>query len=207
MVSDPVVQWAVAGLFAALSAHSLLRLVAARQVSAAAGNLFHLGMNLVMVAMVWPWWVHLPVLPQLVFFVVAAVFHAASAGWYAVDALTRTRSAGQPRNGRHRDALVQVVHVAMMLAMVWAVTAMSSAPGNAHGVDHTVRHAELGTGATVGGVVLLAILMSGGALFLVYFVRDRRGRGMVWWGESADDLAHALMSLGMAAMCGLMLTG
>ncbi|WP_277986477.1 DUF5134 domain-containing protein [Promicromonospora panici] len=197
----------MAGLFAALSAHSLWRLVAARQASAAAGNLFHLGMNLVMVAMVWPWWVHLPVLPQLVFFVVAAVFHAAIAGWYAVDALTRTGSAGQPRTGRHRNALVQAVHVAMMLAMVWALAAMSPAPGYAHHVDHTVPHAGLDTGATVGGVVLAAILLAGGALFLVHFVRDRRERGMVWWGESADDLAHALMSFGMAAMCGLMLTG
>jgi hypothetical protein len=206
VISDPVVQWAVAGLFAALSAHTFWRLVTARQVFAAVGNLFHLGMNLIMVAMVWPWWVLLPALPQLVFFVVAAVFHAATAGWYAVDVLPRARSAGQPRKG-HRNALVQAVHVAMMLAMMLAVAAMSPAPGTVHHVGHPVHQAGLSTGGTVAGVVLVAILLAGGVLFLVHCVRDRRECGKVWCGESTDDLAHALMSLGTAAMCGLMLTG
>ncbi|MFD6138762.1 DUF5134 domain-containing protein [Promicromonospora sp. NPDC060271] len=118
-------------LFAALGAHSLWRVVTARQAFAVTGHLCHLGMNLVMVAMVWPWWVRLPAPPQLAFFVLAAVFFAAAAGWHQADALTRGPTAGSrgptaadPRPGHHENPGTQAIHAVMMLAMVWAVVVM-----------------------------------------------------------------------------------
>lgn len=224
MTSDPVVPWLVTAVFAALSAHSLWRLVTARRMLAAVGYLLHLAMNLVMVAMAWPWWAALPALPQLAFFALAAVFFASAAGWCAVDALAGDRHVSQ-RAGHHHEPWAQAVHAVMMLAMVWAVTAMSPALGaqvsgqgqpvlaahHAPHVGHGGHHAPLGTWATAGGVVLGAALLAGAALFLVHLVRRRRPhereRGPAWDRADTDHLAGTLMSGGMAAMCALMLTG
>ncbi|WP_369371338.1 DUF5134 domain-containing protein [Promicromonospora sp. Populi] len=204
MPSDPVVQWAVAGVFAALSAHSVWRLATARQVFVGLGYLFHLGMNLDMVAMVWPWWAQIPTLSQLGFFAVGAVFFASAAGWYAGDALPRG-AAGDRRQlcCHHRDAPAQAAHAVMMLAMVWAVAVMSQMRHAGHGA----HAAPLGSWTTGAGVLLAAALLVGGALFLVYLSRHLRERGSVWDRNGADHVASALMSLGMVAMCGLMLSG
>lgn len=220
MTSDPVVQWALTGVFAALSAHSLWRLATARRILVAAGYLFHLGMNLAMVAMVWPWWDRLPALPQLAFFVVAAVFFAAAAGWHAVDVLPRGPTPDDRRAGHHRGVRSLAVHAVMMLAMVWAVAAMSPAllargasqasSGLGHARRHTghaADHAELGTWATVSGWLLAALLVVGGIHFVAQLVRHLRRGGPVRGRAGADLLASAVMSFGMAAMCALMLAG
>ncbi len=203
MTSDPVVQWAMAGVFAALSAHTLWRLVTARRLFAGLGYLFHLGMNLAMVAMVWPWWVRLPALPQLGFFAVAAVFFAAAAGWYAADALSRGPVTGQSRVIHHRDARAQAAHAVMMLAMVWAVAVMSQTQHVGHGSGH----AQPGAWTAVGGAGLAAALVVGGVLFLVYLARHLRERGSAWGRTGIDLLASVLTSFGMALMCWLMLVG
>jgi hypothetical protein len=219
VTSDPVVQWALTGVFAALSGHSLWRLVAARQILVAMGHLFHLGMNLTMVVMVWPWWDRLPALPQLAFFVVAAVFFAAAAGWHAVDVLPRGPALDSRRAACHRRVRTLAVHAVMMLAMVWAVAAMSpallspgasqasSGLGHARHTDHVAEHAELGTWATASGSLLAALLVVGGIYFLVRLVRHLRRGGAVRGRAGSDLLASAVMSFGMAAMCGLMMTG
>jgi hypothetical protein len=224
--SDPVVQWIVTALFAALGAHSLWRLVASRQAFAVAGYLCHLGMNLVMVAMVWPWWVRLPAPPQLAFFVLAAVFFAAAAGWHLADSLSRGPTTGgptkvAPRVCHHESPGTQAVHAVMMLAMVWAVAVMhpeltasrtlatghgtGHGAGSAHHTDHAVAHAELGSWSTVSGALLLAALAVGGTVFLVGLVRHLRGGGSVRGHAGSDLLASSAMSFGMAAMCWLML--
>lgn len=208
MTSDPVVQWAVTGVFIALSAHSLWRLVAARKPFVGLGYLFHLGMNLGMVAMVWPWWTRLAALPQLAFFVVAAAFFAAAAGWHAVDTLSQGPASGRRRTSHHRDARAQAVHAVMMLAMVWAVAVMSRTHSvGAQHIGHGAGRAQLGAWATVAGAVLAAALVAGGALFLVYLARHLRERGSVLDRTGTDYLASALASFGTVAMCGLMLVG
>jgi hypothetical protein len=212
-------------LFAALGAHSLWRLVTSRQAFAVTGYLCHLGMNLVMVAMVWPWWVRLPAPPQLAFFVLAAVFFAAAAGWHQADVLSGGRTAeargptaGGPRAGHHESPGTQAVHAVMMLAMVWAVVVMhpgltasrTLATGHATGhgaghADHAVAHAQLGTWSAVSGAVLLAALAVGGTVFLAGLVRHLRDGGSVRGDAGSDLLASSAMSFGMAAMCWLML--
>lgn len=224
-------QWIVTVLFAALGAHSLWRLVTSRQAYAAAGYLCHLGMNLVMVAMVWPWWVRLPAPPQLAFFVLAAVFFAAAAGWHQADALSRGPTAGArgpvagsrgptagaPRPGHHESPGTQAVHAVMMLAMVWAVVVMhpgltasrtlatGQGAGRAHHTDHAAAHAQLSGWSTVSGAVLLAALVAGGTVFLVGLLRHLRDGGSVLAPAGSDLLASSAMSFGMAAMCWLML--
>lgn len=212
-------QWIVTALFAALGAHSVWRLVTSRQAYAAAGYLCHLGMNLVMVAMVWPWWVRLPTLPQLAFFVLAAVFFAAAAGWHQADVLSRGPTAGGARASHHENPGTQAVHAVMMLAMVWAVVVMhpgltasrvlatGRGAGHAHHPDHVVAHAQLGTWSTVSGALLLAALAVGGTVFLVALLRHLRGGGSVRGHAGSDLLASSAMSFGMAAMCWLMLAG
>jgi hypothetical protein len=220
------VQWIVTVLFAALGAHSLWRLVTSRQAFAVTGYLCHLGMNLVMIAMVWPWWVRLPAPPQLAFFVLAAVFFAAAAGWHQADALSRGPAAGSrgpttgsPRAGHHESPGTQVVHAVMMLAMVWAVVVMhpgltasrtlatGHGAGRTHHTDHAVAHAQLSGWSTVSGALLLAALAVGGTVFLIGLLRHLRGGGSVRGHAGADLLASSAMSFGMAAMCWLMLAG
>jgi hypothetical protein len=233
MTSDPVVQWAVTGTFAVLSAHSLWRLTTARHVFVAVGYLLHLGMSLDMIAMAWPWWARLPTLPQLAFFGVAAVFFAAASGWYAVDALSRGPvrglAAGGPtasgptasgrRPGHHESARAQAAHAVMMLAMSWAVAVMSpalpapgtaqasSASDHAHAIDHVATQAQTGTWATVSGALLTAALVVGGILFLIELVLHLRERGTLRDRAGCDLVASTLMSFGTVAMCWLMLAG
>jgi hypothetical protein len=219
MTSDPVVQWAATGLFVVLTAHSLWRLVTARGALAATGHLFHLGMSVVMVAMVWPWWARLPVLPQLMFFALAAGFFAAAAGWRAVDVLSQDAAGGAQRTGHHQSARTQAVHAAMMLAMVWAVAAMDPGvpsvaappPGltasHQHTAAHVAAHTGLGGWAAVSGALLAVALAVGGVCFVIGLVRHLRRREPARGRKCADLAASASMSLGTAGMCWLMLAG
>lgn len=202
-------QWATTVLFGALTACSLWRLVTARHLFAGTGHLFHLGMNLVMVAMVWPWWARLPAPPQVAFFAAGAAFFAGAVGWFALDGLSTT---DRRRAGRRRSARCQAVNAVMMLAMVWMLAVMTR---HADGVGGTAGAAHSAHAAApvppdvttvAGGSVLLAALAAGGVLFLVDLVRYRR-RHDALGRTGADLLAGALMSLGMAAACGLVLVG
>ncbi|MFE7507843.1 DUF5134 domain-containing protein [Promicromonospora sp. NPDC057488] len=206
MTSDPAVQWATTALFGALTAYSLWRLVTARRLLAGTSHLFHLGMNLVMVAMVWPWWARLPTLPQVAFFAVGAAFFAAAAGWFALDGR---------RAGHHRSARCQATNAVTMLAMVWMLAVMTrhadgvgaGAARVAAGAGHSAHAAAAVSSdpqTVVGGAVLVVALAAGGVLYLLDLVRYRRERGALG-RTGADLLAGGLMSLGMAAACGVML--
>lgn len=203
-------QWATTALFGALTAYSLWRLVTARHLFAGTSHLFHLGMNLVMVAMVWPWWARLPALPQVAFFAAGAAFFAGAAGWFALDGL----SPGQRRAGHQRTARCQAVNAVMMLAMVWMLAVMTQHAGGVgaghpgHGAPggHAGGAVPLDPSTLVGGGVLVAALAAGGVLFLLDLVRYRRSHGALG-RTGADLLAGGLMSLGMAAACGLVLVG
>ena len=200
-------QWATTALFGALAAHSLWRLATTRQPFDAASHLLHLGMSAVMVAMVWPWWARLPALPQVAFFAAGAAFFAGAAGWFALDGRLA---------GRHRSVRCQAANAVMMLAMVWMLAVMTrhadfAGAGPGHRGHGGPGVAVGGAGppdvtTVVGGAVLLAALAVGGALFLLDLVRYRRERGVL--GRTGTDLlAGVLMSLGMAAACGLALAG
>ncbi len=200
-------QWATTALFGALTAYSLWRLVTARHLFAGTGHLFHLGMNLVMVAMVWPWWARLPTLPQVAFFAAGAAFFAGAAGWFALDGLSTTGR----RRGRRRSARCQAVNAVMMLAMVWMLAVMTrhadgAGAGHPGHSTHAAVSVPLDSLTVVSGAVLVAALAAGGVLFLADLVRYRQERGTVG-RTGADLLAGALMSLGMAAACGLVLVG
>lgn len=208
MTSDLAVQWATTALFGALTAYSLWRLFTARHPFAGTSHLFHLGMNLVMVAMVWPWWARLPALPQVAFLAAGAAFFAGAAGWFALDGLSMT---DRRRAGRRRSARCQAVNAVMMLAMVWMLAVMTRhihdvGAGHPGHSTHVAVPVPLDSLAVAGGAVLVAALAAGGVLFLVDLLRYRRERG-TGGRTGADLLAGALMSLGMAAACGLVLVG
>lgn len=209
-MSDPAVQWVATTLFGALSVYSLWRLMTSRHPLAGTGHLFHLGMNLVMVAMVWPWWARLPTLPQVAFFVAGAAGFAAAAGWYGLDAPSRGRTPDGRRAGHHESARCQATHAVMMLAMVWALAVMTRHGGHAaaHVAEHAAAAVPLDAPTAAAGAVLAVLLVVGGALFLVAAVRHARGGDRVGLDRAGLDLlTGGLMSLGTAAMCGLMLAG
>ncbi|WP_285103130.1 DUF5134 domain-containing protein [Promicromonospora sp. MEB111] len=223
MTSDPAVQWAATVIFGTLSAWSLWRLTTTRRLLVAASHLFHLGMSLAMVVMVWPCWVRLPALPQVAFFAVGAACFAAAAGWYGIDALSRPAGSRGPtpdrrRAGHHESARCQATHAVMMLAMVWALAVMTrhGGPAVGHAAEHAAVHgavpAPLDALTAAGGAVLVVLLVVGGALFLVAAVRHTRSGGAARDRAGLDHagldlMAGGLMSFGTAAMCGLMLAG
>jgi hypothetical protein len=99
-----------------------------------------------------------------------------------------------------------------MLAMVWMLAVMTrhaDGAGIAVGAGHSAHvtpPVPPDPSTVVGGTVLAVALAAGGALFLVDVVRYRRDHGSLG-RTGADLLAGALMSLGMAAACGLVLAG
>ena len=121
MFTDPVVQWTFTILFSLLTAYSVLRVFLdwSRPLQAI-GHVLHAVM-----AAIWQGWHgrggrRFPVPPQLVFFVIAAI-------WYVIMlALQASRRVSRRLLGGH-SAWHQAVHVVMMLAMVWMVAVMVDA--------------------------------------------------------------------------------
>ena len=71
-------QWTLTLFFLGIAAVSAFRVVADRSLPVAAiSHAAHLVMAVVMAAMVWPWWASVWVLPQLLFFWVAAAWFVA----------------------------------------------------------------------------------------------------------------------------------
>jgi hypothetical protein len=92
----------------------------------------------------------------------------------------------------------------MMLAMVWMTVAMQPTAGAP--TDHQTHHASLPISAALSGVMVTAALVVGGVLFTVELVECLRRRRS-WGSHTGDAASGAVMSLGMAAMCWLMVTG
>ncbi|MGO1736617.1 MAG: DUF5134 domain-containing protein [Leucobacter sp.] len=197
MFTDPVVQWTFTILFSLLTAYSVLRVFLdwSRPLQAI-GHVLHAVMAVDMAAMAWPWWTAIPGAPQLVFFVIAAI-------WYVIMlALQASRRVSRRLLGGH-SAWHQAVHVVMMLAMVWMVAVMVDADPSASGHDHSALPVD----AALAGVVLTAGLIIAGAIFVVEFVDCVRGGKRTWAGHTGDVGTGALMCLGMTAMCLPMLVG
>ncbi|GAA4512426.1 DUF5134 domain-containing protein [Brevibacterium yomogidense] len=197
MVDGPAAQWMFTVVFTVLTLFSLIRLAHERTrplqvVSHAA----HAVMAADMVAMAWPWWWAIPHVPELLFF-------AAAAAWFAAMlALQLTGSLPRHRLGDHGPGH-QSVHVVMMLAMVWMIAAMGAdAPTTTGGHDHVA----LSVTASLTGVAVTSGLIITGAMLVIDAVEGSLFPARSRRGAHGDVVAHAVMCLGMAAMCGPMLT-
>lgn len=196
MVADPVLQWVLTLPFSSTALYSCLRLVRDRKLFLVVGDGLHLVMSLAMIAMCWPWWSVIPALPLLFVFIVGTI-------WFVlVAALQSQRRIPRASVGGH-SAWHQVAHAIMMLAMVWMILAMPSGTDSA---THTHHHGSLDLWAALTGVSITAALGTTGVVFLVELSGCLRGR-TTWLDHTGDVASGTLMSLGMAAMCWLMIAG
>ena len=195
MLSDSLLQWALTLTFSSTAMYSTVRLLADRKLLLIVGNVLHLVMSLVMVAMCWPWWSLLPAVPQTLFFSAGAVWFVAIA---ILQVRRRTTRAGV---GGH-SAWHQVTHAVMMLSMVWMILAM---PSGTNATTHA-HHGGLEPWAAASGVAITATLVTAGVIFLVELISCLRGR-MNWLGHTGDAASGVFISFGMAAMCWPMITG
>lgn len=196
MLSDPVLQWALTLTFSATAMYATVRLFADRKLLLIVGNVLHLVMSVVMVAMCWPWWSLLPAVPQTLFFSAGAV-------WFVAIALLQVRRRITRATVGGHSAWHQAAHAVMMLAMVWMILAM---PSGTDATTHVHHHGGLEPWAALTGVAITAALAVSGVIFLVEFIRCVRGR-TTWLGHTGDVASGAFMSFGMAAMCWPMITG
>lgn len=118
-------------------------------------HLLHVVMSAVMVAMVWPWWDHLPRVLLLIFF-------AAATAWFLL--MMVLQAAGIAAAGRHgRLGLwYRSLHAVMMAAMVWMIAVMP---------DHHHRGHGLSRAAHTAGSVLVALMLVLGVIELIAFMR------------------------------------
>lgn len=197
MVDGPAAQWAFTAVFTILALFSLIRLIDERTLPwQVLGHAMHAVMAVDMVAMAWPWWWAIPHVPELLFFVAAAAWFAVVLGLQLTGRLTRHRLGGH-------GPWHQSVHVVMMLAMVWMIAAMGGdGPTATGGHDH----AALSVTTSLTGVAVTSGLIITGAMLVVDAVEGSRSPAHSWRGLHGDVVAHAVMCLGMAAMCGPMLT-
>ncbi|NDZ78983.1 DUF5134 domain-containing protein [Streptomyces sp. SID10853] len=125
MITATGLRWIMTVLFCALTLYGVWRALASGSAHGSAhahaghpwvarlAHLLHAVMALAMLAMVWPWGMDLLVVPQVVFFSLAA-------GWFLLAAVAWP---GEPARGR---ALLSVLpHAVMTGAMAWMVAAMA----------------------------------------------------------------------------------
>lgn len=185
MIGDPFWQWTLTVAFSGTSIGSAIQLVSARRVADAIGELLHVIMGVIMVAMCWPWWGALPAVPQLLVFLAGTAWYAA----LTLRMLLRPLRAPQPL--WHLSA-----HLAMMLGMVWMIVVMlpsDEAPTHSH------HGGTLGTWEALSGVALTAVLTVAAATSSV----DSALSGGIRFG--VRHIGTAVMSAGMALMCWMML--
>lgn len=196
MLSDPVLQWALTLIFSATALYATVRLFADRKLLLIVGNVLHLVMSVVMVAMCWPWWSVLPAVPQTLFFSAGVV-------WFGAIAILQVRRRISRATVGGHSAWHQVAHAVMMLAMVWMILAM---PSGTDATTHAHHHGGLEPWAATSGAAITAALVTSGVIFLVELISCLRGRTN-WLGHTGDVASGTLMSFGMAAMCWPMITG
>lgn len=205
MVTNPLAQWAFTIVFSATAMYAFCRMVVDRRHPVATvGNALHVVMSIDMVAMAWPVWSSIDALPQILVF-------SAGTGWYLIVAGLSARRALLPSTIGGHGAWHQIAHALMMLTMVWMTAAMqfgSSDPmdmGNQAASEGMHMHSSLSTPVTLGGIALTGGLVVAGVVMVVELLGCLRNRTRSWLGHTGDLAAGAVMSLGMAAMCWLML--
>ncbi|MFG2466205.1 DUF5134 domain-containing protein [Streptomyces canus] len=176
----------------------------------------HAAMGLSMIAMVWPWGMDVPVLPQ-------AVVFAAGAVWFVGSVPFRAEGAFRP--GR---LLGTLFHVVMMAGMAWMVAVMDSdgmsAGHDGGGGGHDMAGMDMsggsglsamslvGTGRKLAAGVLALVLLAFALRWLARAFDAARVVPTGSPGPAADVRAdalgpacHAAMALGMAVMFALLL--
>jgi len=210
-------RWIFTLVFALTTAYGIQRAV--RPGAAPADRVdhaLHAVMGLSMIAMVWPWGMDVPVLPQ-------AVVFAAGAVWFVASVPFRAEGASRP--GRWLGTLF---HVVMMAGMAWMVAVMGSdgmsAGHGGGGGGHDMAGMDMsggsglsamslvGTGPKLAAGLLAVVLL---AFALRWLTRAFDAARLVPAGSPgpaadvrADALApacHAAMALGMAVMFALLL--
>ncbi|MFC4627451.1 DUF5134 domain-containing protein [Promicromonospora alba] len=199
MIDDPALQWALTALFLVTATYSGCLLLLERRPLAAVGHLLHIGMSLGMVLMCWPWWSQLPVLPQLIVF-------GGAAGWFALVYLAQVSRRIPRRAAGDHGPVHQALHAMMMLAMVWMVAAMTSAPGSPVATSG-YAHTAMSVPVVLAGVVMVTALVVAGVLFLLDCAEAARTCWHVHRSHTLESASGSLMSLGMVAMCWPMLVG
>lgn len=204
MILDSIAMWVFSATFATLAVVTFLQILSSWSRPLEVVSLvLHLLMASGMSAMVWPWWMHIPTLPQML------VFGAGSV-WFLVLAwvpLLRLHTVGLDR---WRGAAHHYADAVMMIAMLWMTAAMhvpTEAAGAGSGPGSPTpghAHVTLPEWMAAPGVVLTAALLVCGAVYLVNLIvrieYERRLRA-----REGGLVIGAAMSLGMSAMSWVML--
>ncbi|MET1076076.1 MAG: DUF5134 domain-containing protein [Umezawaea sp.] len=180
MIENLVLRWAMTLAFGWAGASHLKGLVAEGALAHRICEAAHGVMCAAMIAMAWPWGVHLPLWPQ------AGLFACAGA-WFTAQALVIVLSGALPM----RVATIPASHAVGMFSMVWMLVAMQR---DAH--DHTGHAAPdwpVGFPASLLG--LLSVVIAGRWL-VVAVAPGSDGRVVL----NPDPAGHAVLGIGMATM-------
>lgn len=182
MITIPFWQWVFTAAFAAIAVYLGYRLVVDRRRPVQmVGDVFHILMALVMLAMTWPWWRVLPWTPQLIIFAVSTL-------WFLGVAVAQWSGRFKPEQVGCHPGWHQFVHAVMMGSMTWMVAVMP--PGDHH------HHMMMSQSAMWLGYALTAGLIVGALAFVVDAVRNRghAGHGI------PETASMVTMLVGMAVM-------
>lgn len=217
MIAASGLRWILTLVFALTAAHGILRgTKPGVGVPERVDHALHAVMGLSMIAMVWPWGMDVPALPQVVVF-------AAGAVWFVSSAPFRADGGSRPRK-----LLGALFHALMMAAMAWMVSVMDSGGMSAGqtggGAGQSMAGMDMaggsgmsamslvGTGRKVAAGVLALILLGLALSWLARAFDAARavpaGGAESLVGVRADawsPACHGAMALGMALMFALLL--
>ncbi|MFJ8490458.1 DUF5134 domain-containing protein [Streptomyces sp. NPDC094038] len=218
MIAASGLRWIFTLVFALTAAHGILRGTRAGvALPERVDHALHAVMGLSMIAMVWPWGMDVPALPQVVVF-------AAGAVWFVGSVPFRADGGFHPRK-----LLGTLFHAVMMAAMAWMVAVMDSGGTTAGQGGGGAGHSSMAGMDMSAGSGLSAMSLAGtgrklaaGALALVLLAFALRRLARAFdaaralpaggpepvVGVRADALSpacHGAMALGMAVMFALLL--
>ncbi|OZC76937.1 hypothetical protein CH274_19925 [Rhodococcus sp. 06-418-5] len=136
MIGDTSLRWITTALFVFAAGYCVYRIIRAANWNVRIDHGFHLVMCAAMIAMVWPWGLGVPLLPQGAFFAAATV-------WFAISAARTAPSTTDVDEHPHGPAMGGY-HAFMMAAMVWMVAVMAGWLPGAAAHDHTADAADGG---------------------------------------------------------------
>ncbi len=216
MVVSSELRWILTVAFTLPALHGAWRAIRTRTGFAGrVDHVLHSSMGVCMVAMIWPWGMDWPALPQTVLFSLGGLWFLAAAPFRAGD-----RSPG-------KAALAVWPRVVMMGAMTWMVAAMGSGhalsghgePVGTHDIQEmgtagAAAMSTTGTGLRAGAALLAGVLAVIGLIWLARTLAPatRKPTAGDWAGtDSASSdpstpraegpvthACHATMALGMA---------
>ncbi|MFJ3895390.1 DUF5134 domain-containing protein [Streptomyces sp. NPDC090083] len=216
MIAASGLRWIFTLVFALTAAHGSLRGVRPGAVLPdRVDHALHAVMGLSMIAMVWPWGMDVPALPQVLVFTAGAV-------WFVVSVPFRADGGFRPRK-----LLGTLLHAVMMAAMAWMVAVMDSggmAAGHGGGSGHSMAGMDMsggsglsamslvGTGRKATAGVLALVLLAFALSWLARAFDAARiepagapGEAPTVQADALSPACHAAMALGMAVMFVLLL--